>query len=453
MAMLGALGRLLDRRVLAVLVAIVIVGAIVATQVGKGNAGYGGQGGTHVAQWLTVHYASMDNNLDEYGEWQADLNSLEKVGSSPDSVHVALYDGLGPNNTVVQYVKQGGVDEYPPSVVDPTWGDELDLGNQDTLYKFIVWAATEYPAEKLCLVLNNHGGGWMGICWDDNPGTYLKPGDVASALRKVEVSLGHKVDVILTYACLMASMEVAYELRDSASYLVASETYSWGSETHGEEYLIGNYPFDKIWGPVKDDPSIAPVDLGRHIVDAFQTFGPYSMGGTYIQRDYSSDTVSLIDLSKARDLALAVDRMGSELKDSLTGLGKVLGQRQLIDRVIGVQSEPASMCTQAFSGEPDWVGKGVFVQYDLLDLVAQLEKCRAHPLCEKATLDAVKLAASAAILAERHGTDASQGQHVDAHGLSIWLPYRSTEYRPSYDTRAFAMDTSWDEFLRSIIWT
>ncbi|NIP17038.1 MAG: hypothetical protein GWM87_01865, partial [Xanthomonadales bacterium] len=41
------------------------------------------------------------------------------------------------------------------------------------------------------------------------------------------------------------------------------------------------------------------------------------------------------------------------------------------------------------------------------------------------------------------------GHHVDAHGLSIWIPYRSTEYRDSYETTRFAQDTSWDEFLQA----
>ncbi len=450
--MLDVLKRLPDRRILAAVVALIVLGAVIAVQVQHGGAGGSGDSGPHVAKWLTVHYASMDNNLDAYGEWQADLNSLEKVGSTEDSVHVALYDGAAGNDTVIQYVKEGGVDELPPSMAYPQWGDELNLGDPITLSMFVAWAAAEYPAENLCLVLNNHGGGWMGICWDDTDADYLSPAEVADALHSIEVTLGRQVDVLITYACLMASIEFTYEVRDHVSYMVGSETYSWGSEVQGDQYLIGNYPFDAIWGPVKEDPSIAPADLARHVVDAFQFYGPWNAPDMMVYRDYASDTVSAIDLGRVEALALAVDQLGSELRSSLTGLGKVLGQRQLIDRVIGSQQEPAQFCTQAFSGQPDWLGQGVFTNYDLLDLVVQLEKCRARPLCEQGTLDAVRAAFEACIVAERHGTDASQGQHVDAHGMSIYLPYRSEEYRASYETRAFAMDTTWDEFLRTIFW-
>ncbi len=80
---------------------LVVLGAGVIVQYGDGGAREGADEAARTAQWLTVHYASMDNNLDAFGEWQADLHSLEQVGSSPDSVHIALYDGLGPNNTPI----------------------------------------------------------------------------------------------------------------------------------------------------------------------------------------------------------------------------------------------------------------------------------------------------------------------------------------------------------------
>ena len=78
-----------------------------------------------------------------------------------------------------------------------------------------------------------------------------------------------------------------------------------------------------------------------------------------------------------------------------------------------------------------------------------MEKCDINELCSPQTLRAVRDAAGAAIIAERHGMDESLGHHVDAHVLSIWIPYRSTEYRDSYETTRFARDTSWDEFLKA----
>jgi hypothetical protein len=444
--------KVLAKPVLAGFLAIVVIGAALGGYaVSRGTSTETPPDVRPMAQWLTVHYVSMDNNLDAFGEWQADLNSLEKVGSSPESHHIALYDGDEDGDTIVQYVVEGGTEDMATTVVDPEWGEEINLGDPATLETFIVWAATEYPAEKITVVLNNHGGGWFGICWDDTDEDYLTPAEVAEALGGVEHALGRQVDVVLTYACLMASTEFAYEISDHADYLVGSETFSWGSETHGEgDYLIGNYPFDAIWGPVKDNPEMTGREFALHIVDAFEMYGPWNAPEMYVYRDYSSDTVSAIDLAAIPELVAAIDMLGLELERSITGLGKAIGHAQLVNRVIGSPQEPPDYCTQDFSGQPDYIGQGTFTNYDLLDFIEQLDKCDIHELSSETTLARVRETAAAAIIAERHGTDEAQGHHVDANGLSIWLPYRSTEYRTSYETTSFARDTSWDEFLRAV---
>ena len=433
---------------LAVAIVLVAMGGYVASRSAQMD---GDQGSRPIAEWTTIHYVAMDNNLDAFGEWQADLNSLEMVGSTSESHHIVLYDGDEDGDTIVQYVVEGGTEEMAPDIVDETWGPEVNLGDPETLSTFIVWAATEYPANNLCLVLNDHGGGWFGICWDDTDEDYLKIGEVAEALATVEVALGRQVDVVLCYACLMASVEFAYEICDHAGYLVGSETFSWGSETHGEDdYLIGNYPFDRIWGPVAENPSMSPRELAIHMVDTFAMYGPWNAPEMSVYRDYSSDTVSAIDLSAIADLVGAIDKLGLELERSVTGLGKTMSHAQLVNRVIGSPQQPQDYCTQSFSGQPDFIGQGTFVNYDLLDLIDQLDKCDIYELCQEATLDAVRVAHSAAVIKERHGTDEAQGHHVDAHGLSIWFPYRSTSYRASYEDISFALDTSWDEFIRAV---
>jgi hypothetical protein len=45
------------------------------------------------------------------------------------------------------------------------------------------------------------------------------------------------------------------------------------------------------------------------------------------------------------------------------------------------------------------------------------------------------------------------GGHPDAHGVSIYIPYRSDSYRSEYEEIKFAKDTQWDEFLKSVHWT
>ena len=176
---LPIIGGLLSRPILAaVVVVILVIAAIGIASVSDYSTEGAGEGPGSTAQWLTVHYVSMDNNLDAFGEWQADLHSLEMVGSSPESHHVALYDGEEDGDTVVQYVLEGGVDEMPATEVDPEWGPEVNLGDPAVLTAFVVWAYEEYPAEKITLVLCVAGfaaglvmctqSGFQWIVWADH---------------------------------------------------------------------------------------------------------------------------------------------------------------------------------------------------------------------------------------------------------------------------------------------
>jgi len=37
-------------------------------------------------------------------------------------------------------------------------------------------------------------------------------------------------------------------------------------------------------------------------------------------------------------------------------------------------------------------------------------------------------------------------------GLSIYMPYRVTEYNQDYDNMAFCQQTLWDDFLKEVYW-
>lgn len=92
-------------------------------------------------------------------------------------------------------------------------------------------AFTEYPAESYGLVFWSHGEGWMyaesttttstrWIGQDTTDGTsYLNISDMASVLA----AMPH-FDFILFDACFGQAIEVAYELRDYADYIIGSPT-------------------------------------------------------------------------------------------------------------------------------------------------------------------------------------------------------------------------------------
>jgi len=439
----------IQRRFLTYILALLLIStAIVGIYIRSGGGGEGGKKGEEAPIWLTIHYVAMDNNLDAIGEWQADLHSLQEVGSTPKSQHVVLYDGDGSNDTVIQYVLQGEVEEYPLSLINESWGDEVNMGDGAVLEEFMLWAFERYPAERVALVLNDHGGGWRGICWDDTSSDFLSDKEVRGALEGFYRATGKRVDVLLTYACIMSTLEFLHAIQPYVDYFVGSQTFSWGSETHGEEYLIGNYPFDKIFGALKERPEMGAEEFALHIVESFQPYGPWTAPELYIYRDYTSDTVAAVNLSGIPQLVEAVDTLGVALHDLLKGPGGPLLRSTIINVVIGSQQTPPEFNTQAFSGQMDWLGLATFTNYDLEDFAFRLG--RRVPQVNSELVESIQELVEEVVMKCRHGTDPDKGEHPDAHGISIWIPLRNSEWRESYTETLFAEETSWDEFIREL---
>lgn len=84
-------------------------------------------------------------------------------------------------------------------------------------------AFRKYPADGYGLVLWSHGDGWIPKStmrwWGQDGSNYL---DI-SELHDVLQSVPH-LDFLFFDACFMESVEVAYELRDCADYLIGSPT-------------------------------------------------------------------------------------------------------------------------------------------------------------------------------------------------------------------------------------
>lgn len=136
------------------------------------------------------------------------------------------------------------------------------MGDSDTLYSFMKYAAQNYPADRYGLVLWDHGGGATGgICYDE---TYnhdmLTMPEVYNALyRFIEQDGSPRFDFIGCDACLMASYEMAANLRYFADYFVGSEELEPGC----------GWGYD-IWLSIFcADPNMSTERLCKVIADGF----------------------------------------------------------------------------------------------------------------------------------------------------------------------------------------
>ena len=161
----------------------------------------------------------------------------------------------------------------------------------ETLSGFVRWGAENYPAKKYALVLWDHGGGSKtGIFIDELfGGDYMRLDELGEALR----SSGVHLEAVLFDACLMAGIETAYAISDSAEWMIASEEVVAGMGSAVDDWLQQLYiapDFDGEW-------------LGRWVCDMTQI--KYADEGE--EEAQQLLTWSVIDLKKIPRLVEMVD--------------------------------------------------------------------------------------------------------------------------------------------------
>jgi len=373
----------------------------------------------NTAEWTIMVYLDSDNNLESAGI--DDINEMEIVGSTtevnivvqvdriPYSVLAANNQGYADDtsngnwtNTRRYYITQ----DFDPVQINSQFKSdlgELNMGDPQTLIDFTDWATINYPAKKYLLVIWNHGGGFRSlnlskdIAWDDTSGgdkiTML---ELEFALSTINTQIGKKIDIVGMDACFMAMTEVAYQIKDYADILVASEA----SEP------FDGWPYDTILGELVGNPLILSGQLAVDIVDKYIFSYPYSnVTQSAIDLSYM-DTLS----SQLSNLALAI------MDDSLTLKSKYI---------------LASVGSQYY-GDPDFI--------DLYDFCNQL-LVHSNNLEVKNIALNIQQTLNYAVLKSGY----SGGSVSGSKGLSIYFPYIAYHYYYNYTN--FSQDTLWDEML------
>jgi hypothetical protein len=365
------------------------------------------------------------------------------VDNSSDVNLLCINDNLQPGDTELLKIGKGGSQRINLTEIDPEWSDsELNLGDPDPLLKFLIWGAENYPALKYNVHLVNHGGGWRGMCWDESSNDHLSLPEIREVCEGFMEHTGRKVDILSTEGCLVGMVEFAYELADSCDYFVGGSTYGWGAEADPTNGLWtpGNWQYDVCWSGLVSRPLMSSEDFAIAMGESFEPYGPWR-APPLIPKESYSDVMAVFNLSKVAALVESVDAMVTHLLRQVQGPGQTINQAILINTVIGHPETPDELNTESFSGQMDWIGVSTYTNYDLYDLAYMLTKATAGPL---------RTSVASSVMDGRK-VDSGSG-HPDAHGISIYLPYRSSEYNIQYEETMFAKDTQWDEFLKAVHW-
>ncbi|MFZ1475607.1 MAG: clostripain-related cysteine peptidase [Anaerolineae bacterium] len=414
-----------------------------------------------VTKWTILTYIASHNNLEELG--QESLQQIAAVGSSPEVIHGVLVDSsMGADRILVG---------KPGKLKQAEHLAQFDSGDPDRLIETAAWLFRQHPAERYGLILWSHGTGWRpeeierigieshgaghmtagaakrvaglsnpvlfrstiakmlastkpserAVLFDDGTGHSLDMVELERVATRIGEMLGQPLELLGMDACLMASLEVAYQVRRSVRYYVASA-----------ELVPGHsWPYGLIFGDLAEHPDWTGADLGRavvrHYTDFYRAHPPRAGDVTKVA----------LDLAGVDTLAVAVGRLAAALAADIAGQAPAVWQAQ----------------TAARRQETREGGRGLskfdYHLWDIGSVARRLAGSSSAPVAaaSQAVLTALR-PGGPAVLAEGHVGDWFDG----IGGVSFYLmpPGGGNRLSPYYDQVAFAQPPlRWLDFLRA----
>lgn len=354
-------------------------------------------------EWTVLFYDDAD-----FCGFNAGVAFVEDAYSR-ENINVLVLEDLldGPANT--WYIPEF---DWPIRVAH---NGEVNMAGYETLRDFVAFAKRWYPAKRYMFFFYAHGSAWRGACYDTTTdpqeNDWLTPDEMKQALSETG-----GVDIVCFSApCLMGAIEPAYELRDCVDVYIGSE--------EGSGYVYWIDIINPLCSLLSERHTLENGEIGDEIIGLIRD--------NYVDPDFlrrygernSGMTMSAVRPGRLTALAEAVDAFAEGLNVKL--------------------EDDAAEIAAAFEAT-QFFGWGYTI--DLYDFA---DRCSTFPEVSDAAQDVMQKL-KAAVIAEYH-----DGEHPDAHGLTIYFPdpgsVRGEKYDEIYEDSGldFVEDTYWDEFLEA----
>lgn len=183
------------------------------------------------ARSMTLVYMMAENSLSGFAD--KDIREIKQGALNvPDDCHMIVFvDDRNQPRILRIYNKKGS------ALCDTVQVFEDDFCSSDTSSMRMVfdWIYDKFPAKKLNLVMWSHGSGWIrnsrpspmqrSIGVDNGANSYSNTSTRVIEIDELAALLCDfpmKVELLMFDACFMQSVEVAYALRKSADWILAS---------------------------------------------------------------------------------------------------------------------------------------------------------------------------------------------------------------------------------------
>lgn len=402
--------------------------------------------GSATADWTILTIMQADNNLAPFA-----LQNISDIQRNISGTKVnKLVYWHRPRSQQRIKCKLKGNGSVEEEVVDIKTTPNMEQEIIDAMQ----WAVSKHPAKQYMLNLWDHGTGvidyyawaaktnimtrfmgensWLqvpglnavgdrGILYSDSTKTFLSNQQLTNACKYIKDNiLKRNIDIIGMDACLMAMLEVAYQIKDYTTLLISSQNLEPG---RGWDY--GSF----LKQICTSSETFSPHRLAQSIVDTYSN---------YYNGKYAFYTLSVIDLAQINDLKKNIDNIIANIFKchtaevpnilSLTKHAAVTAVKFDSSEFIDLHSFFANLLKNTknvFStnkGQP-----GTYrINADQEKVIAILQQ----------SLEAGIQLIGTTVKANKVGQSFSQ-----AKGISIYYPQGS--FHPSYAKTMFASDSSW----------
>lgn len=391
-------------------------------------------------EWTVLIFMNGKNDLEEFAI--EDFKELASVGSTGGVDFVvqmgrpqrrpgeqaSLKEVLGGWSGARRFHVAKGSTPGPGEEIEIVGsGESVDMGAPATLADFLRWGKAAFPARRYAVVIWNHGQGYRlilpadgakaaaapapdraerasagishrAVSQDVDTGSIIYNADLKASLSSV---FGSELRLVGFDACLMAMLETAYELRDVAPIMVASEELEPGN----------GWNYTSVASLFTRHPEDSEDQLAASLVRSYRdTYG-----------DNDNTTLSAIKLGAAKPLAAEMSALSDALLlDQVKHFPIVKAARA--DR--GAYNEPRNPVTIDLIGFLDALERR-------LEEAAPSSPALAH------TRNARNLAKSMVVA---NYTSSRRGEPYGSNGIAIYFPATKA---------AFNRDSWSDGYLRS----
>jgi len=356
------------------------------------------------AKWTIIVYFCSDNDLED--DAIDALNHMELVGSDAQLNIVAQIDDYNcwGGETRRYCVTYDNDLTTINSILADNDTSEKDMDEGQTFIDFVCWTTDNYPAEYYCVIVYDHGTGWHGVCYDDSDGNVsdcITIDELEVCLSNISNHIGKSLDILCFNACEMGTIEVFYQIREYIDIGIASQLPQYN-----------NLPYHLFLGDLKNNISWTPKRFAEEIVnDSFKW------------EDHAVDEISAHWAEEIPNVVEKVDTLVEELNQSLPSCYFFI--RKAIDHSLHD-----------------------YHHFDLFDFASEIKKWMFFSHSVKTAAQNVMDAIESAVFARQ---PQKYGDNKYYKGFSIYLEYRPSFYNIKYENTQFAIDTNWDEFLRSYL--